>query len=160
MLILRFSLSPLDVRSKELKTSSFTLMLNLSLLLLSPRHTTFQLTHVCLSFCQNKNRRSVLSSKGQRHQLLQLTASDFGVQLLGRDEMQRRREEVDAKLEDTIGYHSVKQFLADIREKVLCIEAGGDRREMMVNLNVVVTGAPGVGKSTFGEYGLCLSVVR
>ena len=74
--------------------------------------------------------------------------------------MQRRREEVDAKLEDTIGYHSVKQFLADIREKVLCIEAGGDRREMMVNLNVVVTGAPGVGKSTFGEYDLCLLVVR
>ena len=35
--------------------------------------------------------------------------------------------------------------------QVLCIEAGGDRRELAVNLNVIVTGEPGVGKTSFAR---------
>ena len=65
---------------------------------------------------------------GDAWDALRLKATDFGVNLLGREEMQRLREEVDLEVQGTVGYSSAKAFMQDVREKVLSVEAGGDRR--------------------------------
>ena len=96
----------------------------------------------------NKNRRIADAATSDS---LILEAADFGVNLLSRDEMQQMRNQIDAEIEATIGYRSAKAFFDEVRQKVLSVEDGGDRRELQVNLNVVVTGNPGVGKSSFAR---------
>ena len=79
----------------------------------------------------NKNRRvrgGGQGDAGDAWDALRLKATDFGVNLLGREEMQRLREEVDLEVQGTVGYSSAKAFMQDVREKVLSVEAGGDRR--------------------------------
>ena len=37
--------------------------------------------------------------------------------MIGLEQMNRLREEIDLEIEQTIGYHAVKEFLAEIKEK-------------------------------------------
>ena len=75
--------------------------------------------------------------------LLWLTAADFGVEMTSREEMERRQAEADRQVEQMVGYHKAKQFMAEVRDKVEFVRQGGDRAQLTTCLNLVVTGNPG-----------------
>ena len=88
----------------------------------------------------DKDTEAVLSKEVS---MLWLTAADFGVEMTSREEMERRQAEADRQVEQMVGYHKAKQFMAEVRDKVEFVRQGGDRAQLTTCLNLVVTGNPG-----------------
>jgi SpoVK/Ycf46/Vps4 family AAA+-type ATPase len=106
---------------------------------------------------------------------LTLKAEDFDVTLPDRDLRDSRRREVDAEIDAMIGWGgsdvagSPKAFFESARrimlrqEKELADGESDQSMEQLFNWNVVVTGTPGTGKTTFARllhrfclaYGVC-----
>ena len=91
-----------------------------------------------------------------------LTAEDFKIsdRLGPSDEV---KEAIDNEVEQLIGMSSAKEWFTDLRKKVRLVERTGDRSILKMCMNVVITGNPGTGKSTFARllfrflhaYGIC-----
>lgn len=71
--------------------------------------------------------------------------------MLSPEELQRRQDEVDAEIANMIGYRKAKEFLSEVKKKVEFVRAGGDREMLNTCLNMVITGNPGTGKTTFAR---------
>merc|ERR1712166_469788 len=79
---------------------------------------------------------------------LELTAADFDVEdkrKLGNEEM---KAELDAEVDALIGMDNVKLYLRELADVVTFVEKGGDPAVLNTNLNLILTGNPGTGKTT------------
>merc|ERR1719473_1380335 len=61
------------------------------------------------------------------------------------------RAEVDGQIEALVGMTKVKEYLEGLRRKILFVESGGSRKVLATCMNLVLTGNPGVGKTTFAR---------
>ena len=74
---------------------------------------------------------------------------DFGI-----DDDEGAQETIDAIDEEVasmIGMDNIKAFFAQVRKKVQYVQAGGQPQVLRTCLNMVVTGNPGTGKTTFAR---------
>ena len=80
-----------------------------------------------------------------------LRPTDFGVEVLSRMQIEKLRDEVNTEVADLVGCHELKDQIQMIRETVEFVQNGGDRTTLENSLNMVVTGNPGSGKTTFAR---------
>ena len=67
---------------------------------------------------------------------------------LGDTEVQ---EQIDTQIASLIGMLEAKQMFATVKRKVDYVEATGDHKVLQKCLNIVITGNPGTGKTTFAR---------
>lgn len=80
-----------------------------------------------------------------------LLPKDFGVTEGGECELQRQQEEVTKELDSMPGLVAAKAFLHDICRRVDFVKAGGNPSVLANCMNLVLTGNPGVGKTTLAR---------
>ena len=80
-----------------------------------------------------------------------LTAADFHIEreVVLADEMEK--EQVDAEVAALVGMGKAKEFLRGMRTRVLFVQAGGPPELLKTCMNIVITGNPGTGKTTFAR---------
>ena len=61
------------------------------------------------------------------------------------------KAELDREVEGMIGMSEAKQWFRDLKSKVKLVEKTGDRAVLKMCLNVIITGNPGTGKTTFAR---------
>jgi hypothetical protein len=85
---------------------------------------------------------------------LSLTPHDFGVEMESEEQIQARRQAVDAEIGRQIGWSGEggpKEIFDRIRRQIELVNQGGDASVMEVNWNMVITGNPGTGKTTLAR---------
>ena len=82
-----------------------------------------------------------------------LYAADFGIvdRSEASEQAQAAKDAVDAELNALIGCDDAKTFMRDIKAKVQFVAAGGNPAVLRTCLNIVITGNPGTGKTTFSR---------
>ena len=80
-----------------------------------------------------------------------LIAEDFGIVETPVVAVAELKDAVDAEIDALIGCDQAKDFIKDIKAKVAYVEAGGNPVVLRTCLNVVITGNPGTGKTTFSR---------
>ena len=82
---------------------------------------------------------------------VELIAGDFGIGLkLG--ESQEKKDALDRELERLIGMDEAKELFASYKDIVSAVESGlQSRSALKVCLNLVITGNPGTGKTSFSR---------
>ena len=66
--------------------------------------------------------------------------------------LQAQRDEVDAEISNLVGMEDVKKWFDQIRGKIRFVENGGPKELLgNENMNMVLTGNPGVGKTTLAR---------
>jgi len=80
-----------------------------------------------------------------------LLPQDFGVTEASRLNLEKARSEVMQELESMPGFHVAKDFIRKVRRRVDYVEAGGNRNVLETCMNLVLTGNPGTGKTTFAR---------
>eukprot|EP00931_Biecheleriopsis_adriatica_P119606 TRINITY_DN9482_c0_g1_i1.p1 TRINITY_DN9482_c0_g1~~TRINITY_DN9482_c0_g1_i1.p1 ORF type:complete len:1700 (-),score=447.62 TRINITY_DN9482_c0_g1_i1:54-5153(-) len=79
-----------------------------------------------------------------------LTADDFEVGApLG--EGKEQKDAIDEEVGNLIGMTKAKEWFAQVRQKVAFVEQTGTRSDLRVCLNIIITGNPGTGKTTFAR---------
>ncbi|KAK3258648.1 hypothetical protein CYMTET_32312 [Cymbomonas tetramitiformis] len=82
--------------------------------------------------------------------LRELTVADFGLdKQLGPS--QELKVQIDREVEGLIGMGTAKTWFSDLKKKVKFVERTGDRSVMKMCTNMVITGNPGTGKTTFAR---------
>eukprot|EP00746_Dinoflagellata_sp_MGD_P144043 gnl/MRDRNA2_/MRDRNA2_76808_c0_seq1.p1 gnl/MRDRNA2_/MRDRNA2_76808_c0~~gnl/MRDRNA2_/MRDRNA2_76808_c0_seq1.p1 ORF type:complete len:1089 (+),score=233.23 gnl/MRDRNA2_/MRDRNA2_76808_c0_seq1:142-3408(+) len=80
-----------------------------------------------------------------------LVPKDFGVTELSKVEQAKMLEEVSQELEAMPGFQEPKRFIKDLQRRVEFVNAGGSPKLLETCMNVVLTGNPGTGKTTFAR---------
>jgi len=80
-----------------------------------------------------------------------LLPADFGVSEFNKVELLKLEEEVAKELDSMPGFVEAKRFLKDIKRRVEFVNAGGSPQLLETCMNVVLTGNPGAGKTTFAR---------
>eukprot|EP01051_Picozoa_sp_SAG22_P010407 SAG22_NODE_936_length_6422_cov_3.290843_1_plen_1340_part_00 len=80
-----------------------------------------------------------------------LTAEDFGIVEVVAEDRATMKAAVDAEIDALVGCANAKAFIKDIKAKVAYVEAGGNPTVLRTCLNIVITGNPGTGKTTFSR---------
>ena len=78
-----------------------------------------------------------------------LRAVDFGISDDSAD--QDAIDEIEEEVAGMVGMDDIKRFFANVRKKVQYVAAGGQPQVLRTCLNMVVTGNPGTGKTTFAR---------
>ncbi|CAE8592115.1 unnamed protein product, partial [Polarella glacialis] len=79
-----------------------------------------------------------------------LTVEDFEVGApLG--EGKEQKDAIDEEVGNLIGMGKAKEWFAQVRQKVAFVEQTGTRSDLRVCLNIIITGNPGTGKTTFAR---------
>lgn len=99
---------------------------------------------------QNKSKRQPLRLTGIGNPAVMLP-EDFGISELAQLDLERQRAKVMQELECMPGMTGAKTFLNDIVKRVEYVKAGGSPSVLEGCLNLVLTGNPGVGKTTFAR---------
>jgi len=98
----------------------------------------------------NKHQRQPVSFGFKANPAVLLPA-DFGVTEFNKIELLKLEEEVSKELSSMPGFAEPKRFLADIKRRVQFVNAGGSPQLLETCMNVVLTGNPGAGKTTFAR---------
>ena len=77
-----------------------------------------------------------------------LTRADFGIEMTDSERLHAKRIAVEAEVDALIGMEELKGMLRDIKKQALYVERGGNRKALERSFNMVLTGNPGVGKTT------------
>ena len=64
---------------------------------------------------------------------------------------EQARAEVDAEIANLVGMENAKAMFEEYRGKVAYVENGGNKNIMNINMNIVLTGNPGTGKTTLAR---------
>jgi tRNA A37 threonylcarbamoyladenosine biosynthesis protein TsaE len=72
---------------------------------------------------------------------------DFGIGKKLGDEL--LKDQIDQELEQLVGMSEAKQWFQTLKNKVKLVDKTGDRTSLRTCLNMVITGNPGTGKTTF-----------
>lgn len=79
-----------------------------------------------------------------------LMAADFEIGApLG--EGHEQRAAIDQEVDDLIGMGKAKDWFQQMRQKVAFVEKTGTRSDLRVCMNIIITGNPGTGKTTFAR---------
>jgi len=79
-----------------------------------------------------------------------LTAADFDIGVpLG--EGLEQKAALDEEVGRLVGMAKAKQWFSEVRQKVAFVEQTGTRSDLRVCLNLIITGNPGTGKTTFAR---------
>ncbi|CAJ1421534.1 unnamed protein product [Effrenium voratum] len=79
-----------------------------------------------------------------------LTKEDFEVGApIG--EGREQKDAIDEEVCNLIGMTKAKEWFAQVRQKVAFVEQTGTRSDLRVCLNIIITGNPGTGKTTFAR---------
>ncbi|CAK9028484.1 ESX-1 secretion system protein EccA1 (ESX conserved component A1) (Type VII secretion system protein EccA1) (T7SS protein EccA1) [Durusdinium trenchii] len=79
-----------------------------------------------------------------------LTKEDFEVGApIG--EGREQKDAIDEEVGNLIGMAKAKEWFAQVRQKVAFVEQTGTRSDLRVCLNIIITGNPGTGKTTFAR---------
>ena len=87
-----------------------------------------------------------MRSRVRRHVL---TLPDFD--LFGTMMTKGARKAIDDEIDAMVGMSEAKELIAQIRKKVQYFQAGGPPEVLQTCLNIVITGNPGTGKTTFAR---------
>jgi SpoVK/Ycf46/Vps4 family AAA+-type ATPase len=98
----------------------------------------------------NKHQRQPVSF-GFKADPAVLLPADFGVSEFNKVELWKLEEEVVKELDSMPGFAEPKRFLSDIKRRVQFVNAGGSPQLLETCMNVVLTGNPGAGKTTFAR---------
>ncbi|CAE7223281.1 spoVK [Symbiodinium microadriaticum] len=79
-----------------------------------------------------------------------LTKEDFEVGApIG--EGKEQKDAIDEEVSNLVGMIKAKEWFAEVRQKVAFVEQTGTRSDLRVCLNIIITGNPGTGKTTFAR---------
>merc|ERR1711904_390300 len=98
----------------------------------------------------NKHQREPVSF-GFKADPAVLLPADFGVSEFNKVELLKLEEEVAKELSSMPGFVEAKHFIKELRRRVEFENAGGSPKLLETCMNVVLTGNPGTGKTTFAR---------
>jgi len=78
-----------------------------------------------------------------------LTAADFAI--AAETDSEEARRLIEEEIQALVGMAAGKAIFDDMRKRVLYVERGGNKKVLQVCLNMVITGNPGVGKTTLAR---------
>merc|ERR1719401_1544228 len=80
-----------------------------------------------------------------------LTAADFGIHASREEEAEKERQQLQGELDNLIGMREPKKYLHRLEKRAEFVRLGGSPKLLETCLNVVLTGNPGTGKTTFAR---------
>ena len=66
-------------------------------------------------------------------------------------EGKEQKDAIDEEVSNLVGMTKAKEWFAQVRQKVAFVEQTGTRSDLRVCLNIIITGNPGTGKTTFAR---------
>ena len=102
------------------------------------------------SFGRLFNRIQEGETPGENPESEFLTSEDFEVGApIG--EGREQKDAIDEEVSNLVGMTKAKEWFAQVRQKVAFVEQTGTRSDLRVCLNIIITGNPGTGKTTFAR---------
>eukprot|EP01051_Picozoa_sp_SAG22_P015598 SAG22_NODE_2061_length_3062_cov_69.961721_2_plen_810_part_01 len=80
-----------------------------------------------------------------------LVPQDFAIDEKKQDILEEERKEVEATVQGLTGMREAKEMFDQIKQRVMFVQDGGNPKILEVCLNMVITGSPGTGKTTFSR---------
>jgi len=83
----------------------------------------------------------------------QLLAVDFGIRSMSEEEQkdQLERQKIEEELNALVGMEQPKEHLRQLKKKIDFVRLGGSPKVLDTCMNLVLTGNPGTGKTTFAR---------
>jgi DNA replication protein DnaC len=93
---------------------------------------------------------NVLNAEVSQHMNL-LTAADFEIVATAEENNVLERARLQEEVEGLIGMHEQKAYIGRLQKRVEFVKNGGSPKLLETCMNVVLTGNPGTGKTTFAR---------
>jgi len=81
----------------------------------------------------------------------ELIPADFGISATVENEEEAARQRIEAELQSLVGMAEPKEYLQKLMKRAEFVRRGGNPAVLQVCMNLVLTGNPGTGKTTFAR---------